>query len=91
MEVKVIDSMTGRPVPSAYVYVDFSGDSPKLFNANGNGIATVIAPAGNYNISTYKTDYLPAYDADGNEASITDLQIRKVIPQLIHMIRTAIC
>jgi len=59
IEVKVVDSATGAVIPGASVYVDFPGDVPRLFNANGNGVATVIAMAGNYNVSAYKTGYLP--------------------------------
>ena len=60
VEVRVIDSRTGAAIPGASVYVDFPGDEPKLFNADGNGVATIVAFAGNYNISAYKTGYLPA-------------------------------
>jgi RHS repeat-associated protein len=59
LEVKVIDNATGAVIPGANVYVDFSDDTPKHYTTNGAGITDVFAVAGNYNISAYKTGYLP--------------------------------
>lgn len=59
LEVKVVDSQTGVSIPGAYVYVDLPTDDTRLVYANGNGIATVVALAGNYNVSAYKDGYLP--------------------------------
>ncbi|MDQ2085630.1 PKD domain-containing protein [Herbivorax sp. ANBcel31] len=59
VELTVLDEGTGTPVPNAEVYVDFPDDTPKFYVADENGKVNIVAMAGNYNISAYKTDYLP--------------------------------
>jgi chitodextrinase len=60
LEVRVLDADTGAPLSGASIYVDFPDDSPPRFTANSSGIALVVASPGNYNVSAYKTGYLPA-------------------------------
>ncbi|MTI96026.1 MAG: PKD domain-containing protein [Firmicutes bacterium] len=60
LEVRVLDVDTGEPLSGASVYVDFPDNTPPRFTADGTGIATIVAAPGNYNISAYKTGYLPA-------------------------------
>ena len=60
LEVRVIDGATGAAIPGASVYVDFPGDTLRLFTADAKGIVAVVSMAGNYNVSAYKTGYLPA-------------------------------
>jgi YD repeat-containing protein len=59
LEIIVRDKASNKVLPYAYVYVDFPQEDVKLFRADANGKAVIVAPPGNYNISAYQTGYIP--------------------------------
>ncbi|QHT59374.1 PKD domain-containing protein [Paenibacillus lycopersici] len=60
LQVKVIDGDTGAVIPGANVYVNFSDHAAKDYMTDGNGTAAIVAVPGKYEVSAYKTGYLPA-------------------------------
>ncbi|MDP4181382.1 MAG: carbohydrate binding domain-containing protein [Bacillota bacterium] len=60
LEVRVIDDSTGTPITGASIVIQYADGSSKDATTNGEGIANVVAKAGDYKVFAYKTDYKPA-------------------------------
>ncbi|NLY43091.1 MAG: PKD domain-containing protein, partial [Clostridiaceae bacterium] len=59
LEVRVIDDSSGAPLPGASIVIQYPDGTMQKVIANSQGMANIVAEAGEYKVYAYKTDYKP--------------------------------
>lgn len=59
LQLQVIDSATGSPVPYSDIVLEKGEGWSQKFTADALGVANIVAEAGSYKLSAYKTGYKP--------------------------------
>ncbi|MGE5416695.1 MAG: Ig-like domain-containing protein [Acidobacteriota bacterium] len=80
LEVRVVDDVNGNTLPGASVLIQFPDGSSQKSTSNAQGVAYIVAGAGDYKIYAYKEDYKPASinaTLKENQTSTADVRLKR--------------